>query len=101
MTAIVAHRLPDCLNRADYDHAHGPYPNPYPGQIFHSDDVDYEQGDGVAEHPFHALRKLLSNGNFYYSVDFDLTRRLQDRFVAFKSWAMGADKMQGRGGKHD
>lgn len=73
----------DCLNRADYDHAHGPYPNPYPSQTFHSDDVDYgggyDQADSTAEHPFHALRKLLSAGNFYYSVDFDLTRRLQDR----------------------
>lgn len=73
----------DCLNRADYDHAHGPYPNPYPGQTFYSDDVDYgggyDQPDSPAEHPFHALRKLLSGGNFYYSVDFDLTRRLQDR----------------------
>ncbi|EXJ79081.1 hypothetical protein A1O3_08582 [Capronia epimyces CBS 606.96] len=72
-----------CLNRADYDHASGPYPNPYPGQTFQSDDVDYgggyDQGDSSAEHPFHALRKLLSNGHFYYSVDFDLTRRLQDR----------------------
>ncbi|KAK7903796.1 Inositol-1,4,5-trisphosphate 5-phosphatase 1 [Exophiala xenobiotica] len=72
-----------CLNRADYDHAHGPYPNPYPGQSFQSDDVDYgggyDQGDSTAEHPFHALKKLLSNGHFYYSLDFDLTRRLQDR----------------------
>ncbi|OAL21016.1 hypothetical protein AYO20_11440 [Fonsecaea nubica] len=71
-----------CLNRADYDHAHGPYPNPYPGQVFQSDDVDYTQGDDVSEHPFHALKKLLSNGNFYYSADFDLTRRLQDRAEA-------------------
>lgn len=31
------------------------------------------------EHPCHDLRKLLSNGTFYYSTDFDLTNRLQDR----------------------
>ncbi|EXJ96369.1 hypothetical protein A1O1_01495 [Capronia coronata CBS 617.96] len=72
-----------CLNRADYDHGSGPYPNPYPGQTFQSDDVDYgggyDQSDSSAEHPFQALRKLLSNGHFYYSVDFDLTCRLQDR----------------------
>ncbi|KAJ9640254.1 Inositol-1,4,5-trisphosphate 5-phosphatase 1 [Knufia peltigerae] len=72
-----------CLNRADYDQGHGPYPNPYPGQYFQSDEVDYgagyDQGDSAAEHPFNALKKLLSNGNFYYSLDFDLTRRLQDR----------------------
>lgn len=34
------------------------------------------------EHPCHELRKLLSNGSFYYSTDFDLTNRLQDRFVS-------------------
>jgi hypothetical protein len=39
----------DCLNRADYDHAHGPYPNPYPGQTFHSDDVDYGGGYDQAD----------------------------------------------------
>jgi len=31
------------------------------------------------EHPCLALKKLLSGGTFYYSADFDLTRRLQDR----------------------
>ena len=75
----------DCLNRPDYDqgyHHHGSEPSPYPGQSFTSEDDyggGYDQGDGTAEHPFHALKKLLNTGNFYYSVDFDLTRRLQDR----------------------
>lgn len=72
-----------CLNRSDYDHTHGDLSNPYPGQSFESDGIDYgggfDQADNTAEHPFHALKKLLSGGNFYYSVDFDLTRRLQDR----------------------
>jgi hypothetical protein len=31
------------------------------------------------------LKKLLSNGHFYYSLDFDLTRRLQDRSVCYSS----------------
>jgi synaptojanin len=31
------------------------------------------------EHPCHELRKLLSNGSFYYSTDFDVTNRVQDR----------------------
>lgn len=31
------------------------------------------------EHPCHELRKLLSNGSFYYSTDFDVTNRAQDR----------------------
>lgn len=70
--------LADCLNRNDYDHGpdHNEH-NPYPGQSFASDEVDYE--DAAGEHPFSALRKLLSAGYFYYSVNFDLTSRLQDR----------------------
>lgn len=49
------------------------------------DEEGYEQGhthgrkDSVLEHPCLALRKLLSGGSFYYSADFDLTSRLQDR----------------------
>ncbi|KAM0329882.1 hypothetical protein ACHAQA_004047 [Verticillium albo-atrum] len=35
----------------------------------------------TVEHPCHDLRKLLSNGSFYYSTDFDVTNRLQDRSV--------------------
>lgn len=34
--------------------------------------------EGV-EHPCSEVQKLLSNGSFYYSTDFDLTNRLQDR----------------------
>ncbi|PSR92105.1 SacI homology domain-domain-containing protein [Coniella lustricola] len=34
--------------------------------------------EGV-EHPCSDVQKLLSNGSFYYSTDFDLTNRLQDR----------------------
>ncbi|KUI66736.1 Inositol-1,4,5-trisphosphate 5-phosphatase 1 [Cytospora mali] len=34
--------------------------------------------DGI-EHPCSEVQKLLSNGSFYYSTDFDLTNRLQDR----------------------
>jgi synaptojanin len=44
----------------------------------------YGQGlgrrDVPMEHPCHELRKLLSNGSFYYSTDFDLTNRAQDRY---------------------
>lgn len=35
--------------------------------------------NGLPEHPCHELRKLLSNGSFYYSTDFDVTNRMQDR----------------------
>lgn len=35
--------------------------------------------DQVPKHPCHELRKLLSDGSFYYSTDFDLTCTLQKR----------------------
>ncbi|KAK2768791.1 inositol polyphosphate 5-phosphatase [Arachnomyces sp. PD_36] len=43
------------------------------------DDHDFENRDLAAEHPFLALKKLLNDGSFYYSADFNLTNRLQDR----------------------
>jgi hypothetical protein len=71
----------DCLTRADYDSD-----LEYEGRSnygFFVDDTDYatayESRDAVIEHPFLALKKLLNDGSFYYSVDFDLTNRLQDR----------------------
>lgn len=39
-------------------------------------------------HPCMELRKLLSNGTFYYSTDFDVTNRLQDRYVLQKTCKM-------------
>jgi hypothetical protein len=71
------------VSSAEYDHA---LFNPYP-----TDDVlaqdRYEYGhrpqarDEVAEHPCLAIKKLLGDGTFYYSTDFDLTNRLQNRFA--------------------
>lgn len=40
--------------------------------------------EGVVNHPCLELKKILSGGTFYYSVDFDLTNPLQDRSVATK-----------------
>lgn len=42
---------------------------------------DFQTYAGIQaeEHPCNELRKLLSNGSFYYSTEFDLTNRLQDR----------------------
>lgn len=37
------------------------------------------QRDVPTEHPCHDLRKILGNGSFYYSTDFDVTNRLQER----------------------
>ncbi|KAK5943564.1 Inositol-1,4,5-trisphosphate 5-phosphatase 1 [Knufia obscura] len=77
-----------CLNRSDYDHAGGygagyrdgyREPNPYSNTLFEDTEAGYDTGEAVSEHPFMALKKLLSSGTFYYSYNFDLTRRLQDR----------------------
>ena len=67
-----------CLTRADFDHLL--HSDPLPG-----DELDYDGQDrgvtaaAVLEHPCAALKKLLGAGSFYYSSDFDLTKRLQDR----------------------
>lgn len=45
------------------------------------DPVGSAEIDDEAVHPCHELRKLLSNGSFYFSNDFDLTSLLQDRGV--------------------
>lgn len=74
--------MADCLNRTDYDHLNDEI-NLYPTDTL--DEEGYEHGqaqgrrDPVLEHPCLALKKLLSGGSFYYSADFDLTSRLQDR----------------------
>ncbi|KAI1431074.1 SacI homology domain-containing protein [Xylaria sp. CBS 124048] len=70
-----------CLNSADYDNVislntYDDTSDPIPA---------YSQApgrrEGEIEHPYNELQKLLSNGSFYYSTDFDLTNRLQDRPV--------------------
>jgi endonuclease/exonuclease/phosphatase family metal-dependent hydrolase len=72
-----------CLNSPNYDHLLNDEVNPYPTDTI--DDEGYEMGFGRGksesplEHPCMALKKILSSGTFYYSSDFDLTRRLQKR----------------------
>jgi hypothetical protein len=72
-----------CLTSSSYDALLNEEVNPYPTDTI--DDEGYEMGFGgrkeqsPLEHPCLALKKLLSSGTFYYSQDFDLTRRLQDR----------------------
>ncbi|KAI9814751.1 MAG: inositol polyphosphate 5-phosphatase [Pycnora praestabilis] len=74
-----------CLNRSDYDHILNDDINPYPIDVISQDGAEHGHGQGqgrrepTLEHPCLALKKLLSSGTFYYSVDFDLTKRLQDR----------------------
>ena len=67
-----------CLNSAEYDDI---VIDPYD---LDSDATSvYGQGpgrkDGPVEHPCQELQKLLGNGTFYYSTDFDVTNRMQDR----------------------
>ncbi|KAF2109040.1 SacI homology domain-containing protein [Lophiotrema nucula] len=72
-----------CLNSSGYDSLLNDEVNPYPTDTL--DEEGFEMGFGKGkgesplEHPCLALKKLLSSGTFYYSSDFDLTRRLQDR----------------------
>lgn len=68
----------DCLNRTDYDDFLENEVNPYSVESDGWDQGRSQQPAGV-EHPCLALKKLLSDGTFYYSRDFDLTNRLQVR----------------------
>ncbi|KAK3718355.1 Inositol-1,4,5-trisphosphate 5-phosphatase 1 [Vermiconidia calcicola] len=69
-----------CLSRPDYDHLLNTQVNPFPTDDLDSDGFDqYGHKEPMLEHPCMALKKLLSGGSFYYSTDFDLTKRLQDR----------------------
>ncbi|KAI1734417.1 SacI homology domain-containing protein [Xylaria scruposa] len=71
-----------CLNSAEYDYVISL--NPYDNEPSDSPSA-YGQNlgrrEGEIEYPYQELQKLLSNGSFYYSTDFDLTNRLQDRPV--------------------
>lgn len=46
----------------------------------------------IPKHPCHDLRKLLSNGSFYYSTDFDLTSSLQYR--QFSEHSLSIDRFE-------
>ncbi|KAF2720653.1 hypothetical protein K431DRAFT_285567 [Polychaeton citri CBS 116435] len=69
-----------CLNRGDHDRMLYDQ-NPFPGDALDPDSYDqaHHAPQPGMEHPCMALKKLLSGGSFYYSADFDLTKRLQDR----------------------
>lgn len=70
----------DCLNRPDYDHDEvNLYPTDYLSSDGHEQSYARERSEPALEHPCLALKKLLSDGTFYYSVKFDVTKRLQDR----------------------
>lgn len=74
-----------CLNKNDFDYQSYGDPNAhaYPTGDFlsdgHDSSSDADPRDQTFEHPCVELKKVLSGGTFYYSVDFDLTNRLQSR----------------------
>ncbi|KAL8731734.1 MAG: hypothetical protein Q9166_003181 [cf. Caloplaca sp. 2 TL-2023] len=72
-----------CLNRSDYDSQFFDGTDPYLAQSVSPDEQAYGYGydsqESTVDHPCVELKKILSGGTFYYSVDFDLTNRLQDR----------------------
>jgi hypothetical protein len=69
------------LNRSDYDNYLELDINTYPIESDGWDQGRSQQPVGM-EHPCIALKKLLSDGTFYFSGDFDLTTRLQDRAIS-------------------
>lgn len=68
-----------CLNSPNYDNTFSDNLDPYSleGQDNYGQNVAHREP--VLEHPCLELQKLLGNGSFYYSTDFDVTNRLQDR----------------------
>jgi len=68
-----------CLNTAEYDDI--VMVDALDGDLDATLRQNFSQREQLVEHPCQELRKLLSNGTFYYSTDFDLTNRLQDRCV--------------------
>ncbi|KAJ5674856.1 uncharacterized protein N7477_004790 [Penicillium maclennaniae] len=77
-----------CLNRPEYE-----YGLDYEtGSQFAAEERAVGEGkEVVTDHPFLALKKLLGDGSFYYSLDFNLTDRLQNR--ADKSAAFDIDTL--------
>lgn len=77
-----------CLNSSQYDYILSDGINPYSTDTLQQDNYSYGQNlsrrEPTEEHPCLELQKLLNDGSFYYSTDFDLTNRLQDRYVNFQ-----------------
>lgn len=70
----------DCVNRSEYEYGTD-YESHSQFAVDESDRSGVERREIITDHPFLALKKLLSDGTFYYSVDFNLTDRLQDRYA--------------------
>ncbi|KAH8602663.1 SacI homology domain-containing protein [Bisporella sp. PMI_857] len=68
-----------CLNSSDYDNTLGDNLDPYSLEAQDNYGYNVNRRDPILEHPCVELQKMLGNGSFYFSTDFDLTNRLQDR----------------------
>ena len=68
----------DCLNRSDHDAIDNISEASFGAEEL-LNGAGFDGKDSITDHPFLALKKLLSDGTFYYSLDFNLTDRLQDR----------------------
>ncbi|KAL1983930.1 hypothetical protein VTN96DRAFT_9783 [Rasamsonia emersonii] len=69
-----------CLNRSDYEHSEDyQLASRFATEEINHDGI-YDNKDIVTDHPFLALKRLLNDGSFYYSPDFNLTDRLQNRY---------------------
>ncbi|KAL4886374.1 SacI homology domain-containing protein [Aspergillus karnatakaensis] len=79
-----------CLNRSEYESALYSTETSFANEDTNSI-AGAESKPGVTENPFQALKKLLNDGSFYYSLDFNLTDRLQDR--SDKSTAFDIDTL--------
>ncbi|KAJ5085615.1 hypothetical protein N7532_010386 [Penicillium argentinense] len=77
-----------CLNRSEYESGLDYETN---AQFAAEERPGVDGREMVTDHPFLALKKLLGDGSFYYSLDFNLTDRLQDR--SDKSAAFDVDSL--------
>ena len=77
---LVTDVATDCINKPEFDVHRLDETSLYDDNDDEHDHVHSSSPrDPTVEHPCVALKKLLDDGTFYYSVDFDLTNRLQDR----------------------
>jgi hypothetical protein len=69
-----------CINKGNFDY--GTHDEPFDSIDGLSELSEAIHGPeyNALEHPCHALNRMLRDGTFYYSVDFDLTNRLQHRY---------------------
>lgn len=83
-----------CLNSADFDLEFHQDLDPYANSLSRPGASHYggSTEEAITEHPCHELKRILSGGTFYYSVDFDLTNRLQDRLS--EESAFDADSLE-------